>query len=217
MDKGGTKKAMNVKSQIINRQSSIANRQSPIRKLVVLAASAGGIDALTQVLSRMPADLPAAIIVVQHLRDDRKTSLPEYIDLHCPLRVCLVVDGMALEEKVVYLAEPGHQLRVRNGKLVMSQEGKVNYVQPSADVMFAAAAQAFGPRLIGVVLSGTGRDGARGCQDIKAAGGVTIAQDEGTSRYSGMARAAIDIGAIDYVLPVSEIAEKIIELLIVDC
>ena len=200
----------------MNLKSQIANRKSKINKVVVIAASAGGIDALTQVLSGLPADLPAAILVVQHLRNDRPTRLPEHLGRHSHLRVCLAQDGMALEVGVVWVAVPGEHLIIENRHIVLSSEEMMNYVRPSADLLFASAARAFGRDLIGVVLSGTGRDGTRGCQDIKAKGGMTIAQDEATSRYFDMPRAAINAGAIDYVLPVHEIGAKIVEILKID-
>lgn len=180
-------------------------------KIVVIAASAGGIDALTQVLSRLPADLPAAVLIVQHLRDDRPTHLHEHLARHSPLPVCLAEDGVGLEAGVAYLAVPGQHLQVEGSILVLDHGKPVHYVRPSADVSFASAAQAFGSSVIGVVLSGTGRDGAQGCQEIKMKGGVTIAQDEKTSRHFAMPRAAIEAGAIDYVLPVGQIADRIVE------
>jgi len=184
---------------------------SEIRNVVVMAASAGGIDALTQVLSRLPADLPAAVLIVQHLRDDRPTHLPEHLARLSPLPVRLAEEGLPLESGVAYLAVPGEHLRIENGCLVLDLGEPVHYVRPSADVLFASAAQEFGSRVIGVVLSGTGRDGARGCQEIKAKGGVTIAQDEQSARYFAMPKAAIEAGAIDYVLPLEQIAGKIME------
>ena len=181
-------------------------------KLVVIGSSAGGIDALTQVLSRLPADLPAAVLIVQHLRDDRPTRLPEHLARHSSLPVRLAENGAGLEAGVAYLAVPGQHLRLEGSTLVLDRGDLVNYMRPSADVLFSSAAQGFGPNVIGVVLSGTGRDGARGCQEIKAKGGVTIAQDEETSHYFAMPRAGIEADAIDYVLPLEQIADKIVTL-----
>lgn len=183
-----------------------------VKSVIVIAASAGGIDALTQVLSHLPADLPAAILVVQHLSADSETHLPQYLTSHSPMRVCLAQDGMFLERGVVYVAVPGQHLRIKNKQLTLDLTELVHYVRPAADVLFVSAAKAFGPNVIGVVLSGTGRDGAHGCQEIKARGGTTIAQDEKTSRYFEMPKAAIDTGDIDYVLPLDQIAEKIVTL-----
>ncbi len=188
------------------------NRQSTIQKVVVIAASAGGIDALTQVLTRLPADLRAAIIVVQHLRDDRATNLPMHLDHLSPLRVCLAEHGMPIKPAKVYIANPGKHLSVRNGTMFMDTGNKVNYVRPSADILFSSTAKAYGCGVIGVILSGTGSDGMQGCKEIKAKGGKIIAQDEKTSKYFGMPRAAIKVNIVDYVLPLTEIAGKIIEL-----
>jgi chemotaxis response regulator CheB len=188
------------------------NPNSEIRNVVVIAASAGGINALVEVLSRLPADLPAAVLIVQHLRDDRPTRLHEHLARLSSLPVRLAEDGLPLEAGVVYLAVPGQHLRVEGSTLVLDRGEPVHYVRPSADVLFASAAQVFGPKVIGVVLSGTGHDGTRGCQEIKGKGGITIAQGEKTSRYFAMPGAAIEADAVDYVLPLGKIAGKIAEL-----
>lgn len=182
------------------------------KRVVVIGASAGGIDALRKVLSQLPADLPAAMLVVQHLKEDYKTLLHEHLASYCPLRIYLAQDGLPLEEGAVYLAVPGQHLLIENNHLILNQAERVNYVRPSTDVLFASAAQALGPHVVGVILSGTGRDGARGCQEIKRKGGITIVQDEQSSAHFGMPRAAIKLGVIDYVLPLEEIAHKIVAL-----
>jgi two-component system chemotaxis response regulator CheB len=188
------------------------NRQE-IRKLVVIAASAGGIGVLQELLSRLPRDLPMAVVIVQHLAADRKTRLPQYLAQKTGWRVCLAVEAMPLETGVAYLAEPGKHLRVEDGHLVLGLEAPLHYLRPAADILFASAAQAFGPEVLGVVLSGTGRDGAQGCQAIKARGGVTMAQNKQSSPYYDMPRAAIEAEAIDYVLPIREMAKKIESLI----
>lgn len=185
---------------------------SEIQKVVVIGASAGGIDALTQLLSGLPADLPAAILVVQHLQPERETHLHEFLARHSSLQVCMAQDGMHPEAGVVYIARPGQHLRVENERLVLNKSEPVNYVRPSIDVLFTSAVHSRGSNVIGVILSGTGRDGTLGCRKIQAKGGVTIAQNERTSRYFTMPKTAIDAGAIDYVLPLQEIAVKIIAL-----
>ena len=184
-----------------------------VNKVVVIGASAGGISALIHIFTHLPEGLPAAVLIVQHLRIGPETQLPVILT-HCnSLRqVCLAQDGMPLEPNMGYIAIPGQHLHIENGRLVLGLEEPVNYVRPSIDVLFTSAAQAFGHNVIGVVLSGTGRDGANGCLAIKAKGGVTIAQDEKTSLHFAMPKAAIDTSAIDYVLPLSEIAGKIVAL-----
>ena len=191
--------------------SKLETRNSK-QKIVVIGASAGGIDALTQVLSGLPADLPAALLVVQHLQPERQTHLHEHLARHSPLKVCLAQTGMLPGVGVVYIAQPGQHLCIEHERLVLNSSELVNYVRPSIDVLFTSAVRSFGSNVIGVILSGTGRDGTLGCREIRAKGGVTIAQDERTSQYFIMPKAAIDAGAIDYVLPLQEIARKIIAL-----
>jgi len=178
--------------------SAIHNPNSAIEKVVVIASSAGGISTLTQMLSGFPADFPAAIIMVQHLRAERESNLPQHLTRSSKLRVIMAEDGLTLEAGVAYLAVPGKHLVIRNDRIYLSMEALVHYVRPSADVLFTSAANTFGRHVIGVVLSGTGRDGSGGCREIKANGGVTIAQDEQTSRYFDMPRAAIDANVIDW-------------------
>ena len=193
--------------------SAIRNPHSAIKSLIVIAASAGGISPLTRVISRLPKGLEAAVIVVQHLSTKRKTALPELLDRQSNLGVSLAEDGMALAAGQVYIAEPGKHLLVEGEVLSVVFSARVHYVCPSADLLFVSAAGSFGRRVIGVVLSGTGKDGTLGCVAIKAKGGVTIAQDAATCRYDGMPKSAIDANAIDYVLPPDEIADKIVELI----
>lgn len=182
------------------------------RKVVVIAASAGGIDALKEVVSRLPHNLEATVILIQHLTPDHETRLHEYLASRSKLPVRLAGDMMPLEEGVIYVSVPGVHLRLRDGHLLLDHGKAVNYVWPSADVLFSSAAREYGARVIGVVLTGTGRDGAKGCQKIKAEGGETIAQDEKSSHSFGMPGSAIEAGAIDYILALDKIAEKIVSL-----
>lgn len=151
-------------------------------------------------------------LVVQHLQPERDTRLHEHLARHSPLKVCLAQTGMLPEAGVVYIAQPGQHLRIEHERLVLNSSEPVNYVRPSIDVLFTSAVRSFGSNVLGVILSGTGRDGTLGCREIHAKGGVTIAQDERTSQYFIMPKAAIAAGAIDYVLPLREIAGKIVAL-----
>ena len=116
---------------------------------------------------------------------------------------------MNLAAGTVYIAVPGQHLRVEDTGLVLDRNELVNTVRPSADVLFVSAAPAFGPHVVGVVLSGTGRDRAHGCLEIKANGGMIIGQDEHSARHFGMAGAAIGLEVVNYVLPSSEISQEI--------
>ncbi len=193
-------------------QPITSNKPVGFFPLVVMAASAGGISPLSEVLSALPADLAAAVVVVQHLQADRKTHLPAYLDRLCPLRVRLAETGMDIAPGTVYIAEPGKHLAIAASRLITDTHEKLNYVRPSADVLFASASEFFESRVIGVILSGTGRDGADGCIAIKAKGGAIIAQDKKTAKYFSMPQAAIATGVVNFVLPVEAIGAKVIEL-----
>ena len=185
---------------------------SALESLIVIGSSAGGIGALKEVLSGLPADLPAAVIIVQHLVSTRKTQLHLSLDRTSYLRVRMAEHGAALEPGVAYLAVPGKHVSIENESFVLDTGDKVHYVRPSVDTLFISAVRAYGSRVIGVILSGSGSDGAAGCLEIKAKGGVIIAQDEKTSQWFGMPGAAFKTGSVDYVLNIKEIAGKIIEL-----
>ncbi|MBM9520909.1 chemotaxis protein CheB [Desulforhopalus vacuolatus] len=187
-------------------------KDSAIKRLIVIASSAGGITALEKVISGLPADLPAAVIIVQHLQSDRLTHLPEYLERMSSLQVRLAWDGAVLKPGLAYLAMPGKHIRIENESLVLSSEEKVNYVRPSADTLFISASIAYGSSVIGVILTGTGKDGAAGCRKIKEKGGVIITQNEKTSLYFGMPGAAIKTNCVDYILDIKEIAGKIVEV-----
>jgi len=182
------------------------------KKVVVMGASVGGIHALTEVVSHLPYNLPAAVVLIQHLMPDHKTYLHKYLARCSSLSVRLAEDKLPIEKGVVYVSIPGCHLRVKDDYLVLDKGKPVNYVWPSADVLFTSAATEYGSKVIGVVLTGTGRDGAEGCRKIKERGGLTIAQDEKTSDAFAMPKSAIEANAIDYVLPLEKIAGKIAEL-----
>ena len=187
---------------------------SEIKNLVVMGASAGGIDALSRVLAGLPAALPAPVVIVQHLSMSRNTTrLPEVLQRHTQLPVCLAQDKMPLTAGAVFVAEPGKHIKIENNSLVFDYGRPVCNVQPSIDVLFFSAASTFSDKVIGVVLSGNNRDGADGCRRMKACGGVIIAQDAKSAAFAAMPRAAAATNSVDYVLALDKIAPKIMALL----
>lgn len=191
---------------------------SKINRIVVMGASAGGIDALGRVVNGLPADFATAVLIVQHLQsNDEPTRLPEVLGRRARLPVLLAENGMNLKPATIFVAEPGKHLRIKNNLLALDAGEPVRFVRPSVDVLFTSAAEAFGKGVIGVILTGIGSDGTQGCRQIKAHGGVTIAQDKETAAFFDMPEAAIKAGAVDFVLPLEEIAGKILGLMIVDC
>ncbi|HEY4939339.1 MAG TPA: chemotaxis protein CheB [Actinomycetota bacterium] len=187
---------------------------APPFEIVAVASSAGGLAALTSVLSGLPEAFPAAVVLVQHLDPRHKTLLADMLGRRTELRVKMAEEGDHLTGGCVYIAPPNYHLVVNaGGTLSLSQSELIHFLRPSADILFASVAASFAARAIAVVLSGTGSDGARGVQAIKKAGGTVIAQDEDTSEFFGMPSASIATGTVDIVLPLALISSALVRLL----
>ena len=183
-------------------------------EIVALAASAGGLKALTDVLASLPADFPAALVVVQHLDPRHRSLMAEILGKRTALRVREAHEGDALQAGHAFVAPPNRHLLVNpDATLSLSQSELVHFVRPSADLLFESTAASFRERAIAVVLSGSGHDGAMGVKAIKKMGGTVIVQDEETSEFFGMPGAAQQTGAVDFVLPLAEIAPALEKLM----
>jgi len=181
--------------------------------VVALAASAGGLKALSQVLAPLPADFPAAVVVVQHLSPHYRSLLAEILSKRTALSVKQAQEADQLRPGTVYFAPPNKHLIVNaNGSLSLSDAAKVRFVRPAADRLFESLATSCRSRAIAVVLTGGDSDGATGVEAIKAMGGRVIAQDEATSHTFSMPRAAIRTGVVDWVLPLEAIATTLVNL-----
>jgi two-component system chemotaxis response regulator CheB len=186
--------------------------------LVVFGASTGGPSALGAVLSGLPADLRAAIVVVQHMPAGFLSGLAEWLDTCCPLPVSLGADGDLVRPGEVLIC-PGNLdslIEAARAPAVarlrcVDPEAAAHHV-PSVDRAFTSVSAVLGPRAIGVLLTGMGRDGALGMAALRAAGAATIAQDESTSAIYGMPRAAVAAGVVDRILPLPEIAGALVGL-----
>jgi two-component system chemotaxis response regulator CheB len=178
--------------------------------LIALAASAGGLPVLEQLVSAFQPDLPATVVVVLHVAPHAPSFLADILARKARIPVTAAVDGGALHLGTTYIAPPGHHLAVtrRHTRLVGGPE--VQGVKPAADVLFSSAAQAFRGRLASVVLTGTGSDGAAGTRAVLASGGLTFAQDPSTAQYTGMPAAAIATGAVQHTLPLARLAEALV-------
>jgi two-component system chemotaxis response regulator CheB len=182
-------------------------------EIVALAASAGGLAALSQVLGGLPAGFPAPIAVVQHLDPRHRSLMAEILGKRTPLKVCQAREGDELRPGWVYIAPPDHHLLVnRNGTLSLSQSELVHFVRPSADLLFESMAASYGERAIAVVLTGSGSDGDMGVAAVKECGGTVIAQNEETAEYFGMPGAAIATKSVDFILALDEIAPALVTL-----
>lgn len=175
--------------------------------VVALAASLGGLKAISQILSALPANFPAAIAVVQHLYPRQPSLMASILSRRTSLIVKQAEEADRLYPGRVYIAPSDNHLLVNpDGTLSLSQSQQVNFVRPSADVLFESVATSFKEQAIAVVLTGRGWDGARGVQAVRRMGGMVLAQAEGTCECSSMPGCAIDTGCVDLVLPPSQIA-----------
>ena len=180
---------------------------------MALAASAGGLAAVSQILSGLPADFPAPILVVQHLDPNHRSWLAEILTRRTGLRVLQVRGGEQAVAGTVFLAPPGqHLLVAADGTLSLSDTARVRFVRPSADVLFTSLAEGWDGGAIAVVLTGTGKDGADGVRAIKSRGGTVIVQDEASAEFFGMPNAAIQTGTANQILPLEAIAAALMEL-----
>lgn len=176
--------------------------------IVALGCSWGGLGALSAVLEGLPADLDAAVVIVQH-RMHRPSELAAILGGHTRWQVCEADDKEGLSPGRVFLAPPGYHLLVDGDHFALSTEGPVRYSRPSVDVLFESLAGAYGPRVIGVVLTGANDDGADGLAAVADAGGVAIVQDPATAERSEMPEAALARVPDALVVPLARIGATV--------
>ena len=200
--------------QIDNGLSTeIQERSRAAFEIVAMAASAGGLSALSQVLSGLPKEFPAPVAVVQHLDPRHRSLMAEILGKRTALEVRQAREGDDLQPGWVYIAPPDHHLLINgDGTLSLSRSELVHFVRPSADLLFDSMAASYGTRAIAVVLTGSGSDGEMGVRAVKEKGGTVIAQSEKSAEYFGMPGAAIATKSVDFVLALEEIAPALITL-----
>jgi len=184
-------------------------------KMIVMGASTGGPQALMHIFKQLPPDFPVPILCVLHISDTFVCSLDEWFCHHCSVKVQFATDNLFLNHHHnghVFLAPAGYHLVLDTHCLRLIQTPARNFCRPSVDVLFESAAHTFKSGVVGVLLTGMGRDGAFGLKQIHDAGGYTIAQDQESSTVYGMNKAAIDAGAAQRVLPYTKIAEELIRM-----
>jgi two-component system, chemotaxis family, protein-glutamate methylesterase/glutaminase len=185
----------------------------PAFEIVALAASAGGLNALTHVLGKLPAAFPAALVVVQHLDRRHRSVMADILRRRSSIEVQEAREGDALQAGCAYIAPPDRHLLVNGDRtLSLTQTELVHFVRPSADLLFESTAASFRERAIAVVLSGSGQDGGMGARAIKKMGGTLIVQDPRDAEHGGMPHTAQATGLADFVLPLDEIAPVLEQL-----
>lgn len=190
-----------------------ARRTDGMRKLVVIGASTGGPKAVLEILSKLPSNLPACFLIVQHMPGGFTTSFAKRLNSKSRLRVEEAKNGAALSQGVAYVAPGDYHMLVNGSSLNVVGGLKLHGVRPAIDFTMESAAIKYGENAVGVLLTGMGIDGAAGMKAIKERGGLTIAQDEETSLVFGMPRAAINLGCVDEVLPLHKIPDRLTLLL----
>jgi len=185
------------------------------KKLVAIGTSTGGPQALQTVITRLPGNLPCGVVVVQHMPAGFTKSLADRLNSISEISVKEAENDEVIRPGQVYIAPGNYHLRIvpalgGERKILLSQEPPVGNHRPAVNVMFDSAAQ-FGRDLVSVIMTGMGADGCEGMKKIKATGGYSIAQDEGSCVVYGMPKAVVDAGLADEVRPLNKIAEAIVE------
>jgi two-component system chemotaxis response regulator CheB len=181
----------------------------PGHDIIVIGASAGGVETLSQLTRHLPADLPAAIFVVLHVPAHSTSLLPQILNRKSPLPALHPADGEAIRNGRIYIAPPDFHLLLEPGRIRLTRGPRENGHRPAVDPLFRTAARSYGPRVVGVVLSGTLDDGTAGLLAIQQRGGVAIVQHPDDALYPGMPRSALEAVAVDHSLSVAGIAEAL--------
>lgn len=196
------------------RSSSKENASAPLERkndflIAAVGASAGGIEAFTELMSNLATDTGMAFVLVQHLDPEHHSMLTELLSKKTSMRVKEVVNGMTVEPNHVYVIPPNATMTISDHTLQLAPRSEGRGLHMSIDHFMRALAEEQRNRAIGVLLSGSGTDGTAGLAEIQAHGGVTFAQDEESAKYDSMPRSAVSAGCVDYVLPPKAIAREL--------
>lgn len=180
--------------------------------IVCVGASAGGVELLIELVKSLPADYPGTLFIVLHVPPDNPSVLARVLDRKSALRAVHPLDRDPIERGTIYVAPTDHHLLVKRGHIRITRGPRENGFRPAVDPLFRTAATAYGPRVVGVVLSGSLDDGTVGLATIKRLGGVTIAQDPNEAIYPGMPGSAIERVGVDHVVQIRELSDLLTRL-----
>jgi two-component system chemotaxis response regulator CheB len=179
--------------------------------IIVIGASAGGVETLRRLVPLLPPDLPVSIFVVLHVLPHTRSYLPEILSRN-GFKVCHAADGSPIERGRIYIAPPNHHLLIEAGHMHLSSGPRENRHRPAVNPLFRSAALAYGPRVIGVILSGNLDDGTAGLWEIKRRSGIAIVQDPEEALHPGMPQSAISNVDVDYVVKLDELPSLLVTL-----
>ncbi len=179
----------------------------------MIGVSAGGINALTKIISNIPGSFQLPLIIVQHISPKSENYLIDILSKASELKVKEVEEKEPVSSGIIYVAPPNYHVLVDDDRTIaLSTEDRISFARPSIDVLFESAAFVYTSRLIGIILTGANKDGAIGLKWIKDLGGMVIVQNPATAEVNSMPIAAIQNTNVDYILNLDEIGPKIVEL-----
>lgn len=185
----------------------------PFERIILVGCSSGGMGALSNLTAPLPVDYPFPLVVVQHRSQDERKLLEEILQTKTKMKVSQANEKEYIVSGHVYIAPPGYHLLIEHDlSFSLTSDEPVNYSRPSIDVLFQSAAEVFGKRAVGVVLTGANRDGTNGIISIKEMGGITIAEDPREAAFPYMPGSAIASGKVDHVMSLEKIVRFILEL-----
>ena len=176
-----------------------------MRDIIVIGASAGGVDALRRLCAELPADLPASVFVAQHLSPSARSVLPQLLDRVGPLHALCPMDGQAIEPGHIYVSAPDRHMLLRPGRIIMRRGPYENRTRPAVNALFRSAAIHYGARTMGIVLTGLLDDGTEGLIAIKAGGGLSIVQDPEDAEWPSMPRNALKRDHVDHAVRLDDL------------
>jgi two-component system chemotaxis response regulator CheB len=183
----------------------LINAEAVKRDVLVIGASAGGVETLARLLSVLPPDLPAIVAIALHRSPVYSLSLATILGRHAPLPMIEPDAGQTLRPGTIYLAPPDRHMILEKGIVTLSRDPTEHRARPAIDVLFRSSAAAYGERVVGVVLTGIGPDGTAGLRAIKAAGGLSVVQDPSDALHPGMPSHAVRHGGVDLILRLTEL------------
>lgn len=181
--------------------------------VVAIGASAGGLEAIQEFFRAMPPDSGLAFVVIQHLSPDYRSLMDELLARYTRMRILKAEENMPVEANTIYLIPPRKNLRIFHDRLLLEDQNLRKGLNLPIDIFFRSLAAEKGKHAIGIILSGTGSDGALGTRAIKEAGGMIMVQDDASAKFDGMPRSSISTGLVDYVLPPSQMPEELLNYL----
>ena len=192
----------------------MSKKKAKARTIIGIGSSAGGLEAIRELVATLPANLNVSYVVVQHMSPNHKSLMTELVSRQTKLSVRDVEDGVSPEPNVIYITPPKTDVVFSDGQLrLVEPSPDIASPKPSVDRFLSSLAEQHGESTMGIILSGTGSDGAYGIQAIREAGGITIAQDDESAKYDGMPRAAIQTGCVDLILRPQEIGTHLQKIL----